>query len=142
MSLIKQVGIGFILTFVTTVTLSTTVAEVNKVEVVHRIPYADGRVFPGIGSYERLIGRISYSIDPRLSVNQTVIDLKSAPVNDQGRVEFRSDFEILCPVNPGKSNGTLLYDVNNRGDRRILDYFNTAADEFLMRHGYIVVWSG
>ncbi|MEE2738553.1 MAG: alpha/beta hydrolase domain-containing protein [Planctomycetota bacterium] len=142
MSLIKQVGIGFILTFATTVTLSTTVAEVNEVEVVQRIPYADGRVFPGIGSYERLIGRISYSIDPRLSVNQTVIDLKSAPVNDQGRVEFRSDFEILCPVNPAKSNGTLLYDVNNRGDRRILDYFNTAADEFLMRHGYIVVWSG
>ncbi len=36
----------------------------------------------------------------------------------------------------------MLYDVNNRGSRKALGLFNEGADHFLMRRGYIVVWSG
>jgi hypothetical protein len=57
-------------------------------------------------------------------------------------VEFSADFEILTPADPGRANGTLLYDVNNRGGRTALGMFNGGADGFLMRQAYTVVASG
>ncbi|MCA9071296.1 MAG: hypothetical protein KDA84_20350, partial [Planctomycetaceae bacterium] len=55
---------------------------------------------------------------------------------------FSSDFEILVPQDRTKANGSILYDVNNRGNRVCLGMFNGGADNFLMRKGYTLVWSG
>lgn len=46
------------------------------------------------------------------------------------------------PKDLSKANGAILYDVNNRGKKLALGMFNTGADEFLMRKGYTVLWSG
>lgn len=117
-------------------------AAVEEIEILQRLPYAGGREFDGIGPYERLIGRVHFSVDPRDPANSRIVDLDLAETNADGRVEYRADFEILAPVDVSKANGALLYDVNNRGRRACLNYFNTGADEFLMRRGYVVVWSG
>ena len=117
-------------------------AAVTRIEIKTREPYLEGRSFEGIGSYERLRGKAFFAVDPKHAANQTVIDLELAPKNDAGLVEFSTDVELLAPKDLSKANGAMLYDVNNRGGKLALGMFNTGADEFLMRKGYIVIWSG
>lgn len=117
-------------------------AAVTRIEIQSREPYLDGRAFDGVGSYERLRGKAFFAVDPKHAANQSVIDLELAPRNEAGLVEFSADVELLAPRDLSKANGALLYDVNNRGRKLALGMFNTGADEFLMRKGYVVVWSG
>ena len=117
-------------------------AAVTRVEVKTREPYADGRVFDGIGVYEKVRGTVYFAVDPQHPANQQVIDLDLASRNDAGLVEFSADVEWLAPQDLAKGNGAVLYDVNNRGNKVALSQFNGGADEFLMRKGYVVLWSG
>lgn len=117
-------------------------AAVTRLEIRERLPYAGGRAFGPVGAYERILGKAYYSIDPNAAANSTIVDLELAPRNARGEVEFSADVEILAPVDPSRANGALLYDVNNRGNRVCLGMFNGGADEFLMRQGYTVAWSG
>ncbi|MEK6236272.1 MAG: hypothetical protein N2C14_16320, partial [Planctomycetales bacterium] len=116
-------------------------AEVARWEITSREPYADGREFRDRGAYERIRGKVHFSVDPKHQANQQIIDLELAPV-DANRVRFSADFEILAPVDLSKANGGLLYDVNNRGNRVCLGMFNSGGDHFLMRKGFIIAWSG
>ena len=65
------------------------------------------------------------------------------------------DISILKPIESSRGNGTLLYDVVNRGARRAFEVFHLGAaggnnpsrladigDAFLMRQGYTLVVSG
>ncbi len=113
-----------------------------RIEVTTREPYLAGRAFDSVGAYEQVRGKVFFTVDPKHPAHAAVIDLELAPRNDAGLVEFSSDFEMLAPANLSKSNGALLYDVNNRGNKVALGMFNGGADEFLMRRGYIAVWSG
>ena len=117
-------------------------AAVTRIEIKTREPYLEGRAFDGIGSYERLRGKAYFAVDPKHAANQTVIDLELAPRNDAGLVEFSTDVELLAPKDLSKASGAILYDVNNRGNKLALGMFNTGADEFLIRKGYVVLWSG
>lgn len=117
-------------------------AAVTRIEITMREPYLEGRTFDGVGSYERLRGKAFFVVDPKHAANQTVIDLELAPRNEARLVEFSTDVELLAPKELSKANGAILYDVNNRGRKLALGMFNTGADEFLMRKGYIVLWSG
>ena len=77
-----------------------------------------------------------------------------APRNERGQVEFVGDLFILAPADLSKSCGAALYDVNNRGNKLALRFFNFApggnnpqeekdlGDGFLLRQGFIVLWSG
>jgi hypothetical protein len=119
-----------------------------------REPFADGVEFRSTGPYERLSGRINFTIDPNALLNQVVVDLEYAPRNPSGFVEYSADFYILKPVDLAKGNRRLIYDVVNRGNKRILQFFNDAeysneplkvehaGNGFLMRRGYTIVWSG
>ena len=117
-------------------------AAVTRIEIKTREPYADGRVFGGVGAYEKVRGTVFFAVDPKHAANQQVIDLDLAPRNDAGSVEFSADVEWLAPKDLTTGNGAVLYDVNNRGNKVALSQFNGGADEFLMRQGYVVLWSG
>ena len=128
-------------------------AELVRFEITERVPFADGHSFGEVGSYEKIVGRAYFALDPALRQNEAVVDIELAPRNAAGRVEFWSDFFILAPADPTKGNGALLYDVNNRGNKLALGMFNYggnnnpttlehAGDGFLMRHGFTIVWSG
>ncbi len=117
-------------------------AKVTRIEIQRRLPYADGVALERVGKYERVLGRVHFTLDPQDAANGQIIDLKQAPRNKQGLVEFSADLEILAPADLAKANGTLLYDVNNRGRRLALGAFQTGNDHFLLERGYIVVWSG
>ncbi|HQU46258.1 MAG: hypothetical protein B7Z73_11595, partial [Planctomycetia bacterium 21-64-5] len=117
-------------------------AEVVSLEISSRTPYDGGRTFGDRGSYQRCRGKLGFAVDPSLAANRQIVDLELAPRNANGKVEFSADFEILAPSDLAKASGSLLYDVNNRGNRTCLGQFNGGGDDFLMRQGYIVVWSG
>jgi hypothetical protein len=119
-------------------------AELVRWEITSREPYASGRQFGTTGAYQRISGKVYFELDPNAAANALIVDLSKAPVNAGGRVEFWGDLIILAPVDLSKSNGTLLYDVNNRGNKTALGFFNSGdpGDGFLMEHGFTVVWSG
>ena len=129
-------------------------AELTRIEVKSTAPFAGGKSFGATGPYVRVIGRFYGELDPTHPGNHGIADIRLAPRNGRGNVEYSADFEVLRPADPMKGNGTLLYEVNNRGRKLVLGNFNdtaasnsldtpeTAGDGFLMRHGFTLAWSG
>jgi hypothetical protein len=132
--------------------VSAAQGAVERIEVLERTPFAPGVAFGDYGGYEKIRGIAYYALDPRAAANASIVDLKRAPRDKQGRVLFSSEFVLLRPA--GAQPTTLLYDVNNRGNIAILGQVNgrspaqndpaTAADAgdgFLMRHGFSLLFS-
>src|SRR5215210_2353252 len=79
-------------------------AEVTRLEIQKREPYAGGKVQGERGSYEKLTGVVHFALDEVYDVNR-VRDLQLADTNDDAKVEFWADFEILAPKDLSKANG-------------------------------------
>ncbi len=119
-----------------------------------REPFAAGESFGEVGPYERLTGRIAFAVDPTAAPYPGVVDLDHAPVNSTGRVEYETTFALLKPLDLARGNRRLIYDVVNRGNKRLVQFFNDAphsnaldrpehaGNGFLMRRGYTMVWCG
>ncbi len=132
---------------------ATAAAEVERIEITSREVFADGMAFGSTGAYEKIRGRLFYAVDPDNPANAAIVDLELAPGGADGLVRFQGDFLLLKPVDLGKGNGRLLYDVNNRGNLYMLRHINggtrtndpsTAEDAgngFLMEQGYSLLWS-
>lgn len=121
---------------------SFALGEVTRLEILKREPYAGGKVHGNRGSYEKLTGVAHFALDPEMAANKIVRDLSLADKNKTGKVEFWAAFEILVPKDLSQANGALLYEVNNRGNKTAPGIFDGGADDFLLRQGFIVVWSG
>ena len=117
-------------------------AVVTRWEIVQREPYAEGEPLGDRGPYERWTGKVHFALDPRREFNRQIVDLDLAPRNDAGQVEFSADFEMLVPADRGQANGAVFYEVNNRGNKTAPNMFDTNAEEFLCRQGFVVLWSG
>ncbi|MBM3958869.1 MAG: hypothetical protein FJ314_03720 [SAR202 cluster bacterium] len=132
---------------------------VERFELLFRRPLSDGRSWGDVGPYEELRGRLYFEIDPLNPANERITDLKLAPRNHAGMVEFNADISILLPVDRARATGKMVLDVVNRGNRVALPNFNRATrpaidertpidvpvdagDGFLMRRGYVVVACG
>jgi len=114
-------------------------AAVRSVTIAGRQPIFDG-------ACERIQGTVRFGLDPKLAANRIVRDLEFAAVNAAGEVECTADFEILKPVDGAKGNGTLLFEVANRGSKLMLDRFGLAPADadgrWLLRQGFTLVWLG
>ena len=117
-------------------------AEVTRWEIVKREPYADGKAMGDRGPYEKWTGKVHFALDPAAEANQQIVDLNLVPTSDGGKLEFWAEFEMLVPAARSKANGALFYEVNNRGNKTAPNMFDTGADEFLCRQGFVVLWSG
>ena len=95
--------------------------QVNAVE-----PFAEGRTFGEAGPYLRIRAVAKGELDPAAPANRVIVDLDKAPRNARGLVEYETDFFILRPVDPGRTNGVLVYDVTNRGSKRIFQLLDDA----------------
>jgi len=82
-------------------------AEVTQLVVEKTTPMSNG--------YELLQGHYSGALDPANSHDAIITDLKLAPRNAAGKVEYYATFAIAKPVDMGKASGVLVYDVVNRG---------------------------
>lgn len=128
--------------FVTLCVAGQLPAEVVRWEVTKREPYAGGKPIGDVGACERLSGRINFALDPELPANEQIVDLKLAPRNAAGKVEFASDFVLIVPVDRSKLGGTLFYEVNNRGNPTAPRLVDGDADDFLLRQGFAFLWTG
>jgi hypothetical protein len=129
-------------------------AEVTRIEVASRAAVLDGKSFGDVGPYEKIIGKVFFSVDPANPRNTRIVDLDKASRNAAGRVEFSADLYVLTPKDAARGNGAAFFDVLNRGRKNILRDFNRApsaldpttaaelGDGFLMRQGYTLVWIG
>ena len=129
-------------------------SEVVRFEITERVPFAGGKTFGRVGPYERIVGRVFFSLDPQAPQNAAIIDLEQASRNSAGRVEFHAELFVLAPAELRRGNGAALYSVNNRGNKLALRFFNDspnnnaprsradAGNGFLFDAGFTIVWSG
>jgi hypothetical protein len=142
---------GFLLFFLSAFSLP---AAVTRVEISSRADLLAGKSFGLAGGYEKLRGKVYFAVDPRNPHNQVIVDLDKAPRNSKELVEFSADLYILSPKDLRRGNGTVLFEVCNRGNKGLLPFFNRSrgspdpkteadiGDGFLLRHGFAVVWLG
>ena len=133
---------------------STADAEVVRIQVRYRVDLAGGRWFGLAGPYEKLVGTIYFAVDPDNPANGIITDIALAPRNRDGLVEFHSDFFLIKPKDVWRGNGTVLYEVSNRGGKGLLRYFNRGAgsldpqteeemgDGLLLSNGFTLLWLG
>jgi alpha/beta hydrolase family protein len=128
-------------------------AKVERVEILSRQPFAAGAAFGPAGAYEKLRGRAWFVLDPDAAANASIADLKLAPRDKDGRVAFSAEFLMLRPADSSRGNGTLLYEVNNRGRIGMLRQLDEASGSndpsnaadagngFLFHEGFTLLWS-
>ena len=126
----------------------------TRLDIVRREPFEAGRKFGAGGAYERIDALAHYAVDPAHPANAGVVDLDRAERGADGLVRFSGDATFLLPVDPGRSNRALLFEVPNRGNRIAMRSFNmapfdlmptdeiTAGDGFLLERGWSVAWCG
>lgn len=135
--------------------LATTAAqaEVTQFEIQSREQAAlGGRVFRS-GTAEKITARATISLEPSDPHNAVIKDLGGAPLNQAKRVEAFTDVVILRPAHP---NGTLLFEVVNRGRKLLTSWAQDTAtlpgirlsepedagNGFLLDQGFTLVWAG
>ena len=136
------------------VVAATAEGGVTRLEITRRDTVLGGRAFGAAGPYEKVVGRVHFTFDPKAPRNQGIVDLALAPRNSRGLVEASADFYLLKPVDPARGNGRLFYEAGNRGTKRILPVFQqavgaddpTSEAEFgngaLMAQGFTLLWMG
>jgi hypothetical protein len=125
-------------------------ARVLRVETANRTDVLGGKAFGNAGAYERITGRIYFSLAVNNPHNQRIVDLGNAVNLKKGEVEFSADFIAVQPKDAHKGNGSMLLEVPNRGRGRILslvdggdwDLAADAGDAWLLRSGFTVVSLG
>lgn len=123
-------------------------------EVERREVLGDGVAFGGAGSFEVIVGRVGYELDPADPRNRRVTDIEGAKDPD-GRLRYEAEVVLVKPVDIRRGNGALLYTVVNRGnfDTRLLDpgvWASVASSPSgsaertgrLLKQGFTLVFSG
>jgi len=125
-----------------------------KFEITSRVPYAGDRRFGLVGAYEQVDGTAHFAADPMHPANAPICDLKLAPRNAAGQVEFTADLSVVLPVAAAQANGRCIVELPNRGRRRVVAMMNGAppdaavgpqahpGDGFLFARGYSVASIG
>jgi len=125
-------------------------ARVLRVQIATRTDVLNGKMFGDAGAYERITGRVYFSLPVANPHNHRIVDLGNAVNLKNGEVEFSSDFVAIRPKDAHRGNGSLLLEVPNRGNSRIValvdggdwDVKNDAGDAWLLRNGYTFVSVG
>ncbi|MCU1243258.1 MAG: hypothetical protein JWO71_3984 [Candidatus Acidoferrum typicum] len=124
--------------------------KVVRVEVTSRSDVLNGQSFGHAGAYERILGRVYFSVPVANAHNRRIVDLDRAVNLKDSEVEFSSDFVVVRPKDSSKGNGSMLLEVPNRGRARIIgvvdggswDLSKDAGDAWLLRNGYTIVSVG
>jgi Alpha/beta hydrolase domain len=132
-------------------------ARLKKIQITAKeSPTFGGYSWPSVGQYEKIVGKAFGELDPNDLKNSVIVDLKLAPRNAAGKVEYSFDFYILKPIDLTRGNHKMLYEPPNRGRKTIaalnrgvggddpgsVSDASLLANSFLMPQGYSIVFSG
>jgi hypothetical protein len=136
-------------------TAQVATARIVRMEILRNESAFGGQQFGNTGAYEHLTGQAYGEIDPADPHNTIIQDLRLAPRNARGIVEYVTNVEILRPADITRGNHVLFLELANRGNKTGLVIFNdgipassqlnaltAAGDGYLMREGYTLVWFG
>jgi hypothetical protein len=134
-----------------------TEAGITRIQIITReSPTFGGYSWPGVGPYEKIVGKAFGEVDPTDPKNALIVDIALAPRNARGNVEYAFDFYILKPIDLTKGAHKVMYEPPNRGAKQWANFgrvtggndpgsitdINVLANAFLMPRGYTMVWSG
>src|SRR3954469_4879571 len=132
-------------------------ARITRLKIVEKqSPTFGGYAFPGVGPYEKIVGKGYGELDPNDPKNAVIVDIKLAPRNARGKVEYAFDFYILKPLDLRKGNHKVMYEPPNRGGKTWATLARISGGDdpgsitdgavldgsFLLPRGYSIVWSG
>ncbi len=124
-------------------------ARVTRVELNSRTTVLNGRAFGNSGAYERLAGRVYFSVAVDNPHNLRIVDLRNAINLKNGEVDCSADFVAIRPTDVRKGNGSMILEVPNRGQAGIIrlvdggdSNLTDAGDAWLLRNGFTVVTLG
>jgi hypothetical protein len=93
-------------------------ARIRKIVIDARVsPAFEGRSFGRAGQYEIISGRAFGELDPNDLHNAIITDIRLAPRNASGKVEYVATFQLVKPIDMTLSSHLLWHDVPNRGGR-------------------------
>jgi hypothetical protein len=93
-------------------------AGVTKIVIDTKVsPAFNGASFGSAGQYETLAGRAFGELDPNDPHNAIIQDIKLAPRNARGLVEYTASFQLVKPIDMARSSRLLWHDVPNRAGR-------------------------
>ena len=72
-------------------------ANVLRVEITSRNDVAAGKAFGTSDPYQRIFGRVYFSVSIKNPRNERIVDLKNAQNLKNSEVEFSSDFMAIRP---------------------------------------------
>jgi hypothetical protein len=91
-------------------------ARITKIQITTKeSPTFGGYSWPGVGQYEKIVGKAFGEVDPTDPKNSVIVDILLAPRNSKGRVEYSFDFYILKPIDLTKGASKVMYEPPNRG---------------------------
>jgi hypothetical protein len=150
----KTISIALLL--MASMAIQSALARVVDIEITESTPVMQGKQFGDVGAYERIKGIAHFEIEPDHKRNKTIADLNRAPKNSNGKVQFRSEFEILRPVDSSKSSGVLIFEALSQGEklslgllhdidaRHSLNQIDATANlgnGFFFRKGHSIAWA-
>ncbi len=136
--------------------VTATQARTTKIEILTRGVAFGGHSFPNVGQYEYITGIATGEVNPDSPLNSVIVDVKLAPRNSRGNVEYQHNFYILKPLDLKKGNHKMMYEPPNRGGKTFGTVNNSTggndpasmtdpvalAKTFWWPRGYTTVWSG
>src|SRR6266702_199908 len=112
-------------------------ARVTKIVIDTKVsPAFDGASFGGAGQYETLAGRAFGELDPNDPHNAIIQDIKLAPRNARGMVEYMASFQLVKPIDMSKSSRLMWHDVPNRAGRLTIVPLERAAGDIGLSSGW------
>src|SRR5215207_4048029 len=104
-------------TAITVLVCASAEARITRVEISSVEPAFGGTSFDPAGAYQRVKGRAFGEVDPNEPSNAIIQDIKLAPRNARGMVEYATEIDILRPTEMARGNGLLFFNVLNRGNK-------------------------
>src|SRR5689334_7573907 len=97
-------------------------AKVTKIVIEKKTsPAFDGASYGPVGQYEVLVGKAYGELDPNDRRNASITEIKLAPKNARGMVEYMTTFQIVKPIDMSKASRFMWQDVPNRTGRITID---------------------
>ena len=133
-------------------------ASIKGITITSRAPWSGAATSISAARYEKIEGNVLFAIDPTASSNAAIADVRLAPRDADGLVEFSSKFVMLRPLRPVSRRRSIVLEVLNRGHSQANGlFFSTQPgttfkvealervklqDAFLLEQGFAVVWLG
>ena len=116
---------------------ATAEARVTNIVIDARVsPAFNGATFGSAGAYETLAGRAFGELDPDDPHNAIIQDIKLAPRNARGMVEYTASFQLVKPIDMSRSSHLMWHDVPNRSGRLTIVPLERATGDIGLSSGW------